>query len=110
MIPTQYVNLTNHEVMVKLSQTAFKSEDGNVYLAMDPIEVSDIIQEVRNRFELFDTYINSLKDYLIAKAKECGDAATQSVRFHTINEIYEDLFQERMPNTNPYILKEERNE
>lgn len=103
MIPTKYVNLTNQEVMDKLSQTAFKSEDGNVYLAMDPIGVSDIIQEVRNRFELFDTYINSLKDYLIAKAKECGDAATQRVRFHTINEIYEDLFQERMPNSNPYM-------
>ena len=103
MIVTQFSQLTNQEVLDRMSQTTFKSEDGNVYLAMDPIGASDIFQEVRNRFELFDTYINSLKDYLIAKAKECGDAATLRVRFHTINEIYEDLFLEKMPNSNPYI-------
>ena len=103
MIPTKLSTLTDQELMDKMTSIVVKLKEHADVLVVEPVDALDIFQEVRNRFELFDTYLNSLKDYLIAKAKECGDAATLRVRFHTINEIYEDLFQEKMPNTNPYI-------
>jgi hypothetical protein len=102
MIPTKFSTLTNQEVMEKLTELTAKRENGRCYFT-DPEEAADTVQEARNRIEIFCSYLNSIKEYLISKAKECGDAATLRVRFHTINEIYEDLFQEKMPNTNPYI-------
>ena len=102
MTPTKYSNLTNQEVMDKLAELTAKRENGRYYFT-NPEEAADTVQEARNRIEIFCSYCNNIKEYIISKAKKCGDAATDRVVFHTLNKVYEDLFQERMPNTNPYI-------
>lgn len=102
MIPTKYSTLTNQEVMHHLAElTAMKENDR--YYFMDPEEASATIQEAGNRIEIFCSYCNNIKEYIISKAEACGDAATDRVVFHTLNKVYEDLFQERMPNSNPYM-------
>ena len=103
MTPTKFSTLANQELMDKLAQIVVKLKDNSTVLDIEPVDASDLLLEARNRIEIFCSYLNSIKEYLISKAEECGDAATARVRFHTINEIYEDLFQEKMPNTNPYI-------
>ena len=45
-----------------------------------------------------------VKQLLIEKTKFLSPSAAQvSIRRCTIEEIYEELFNERMPNSNPYI-------
>lgn len=102
MIPTKYSSLTNQEVMDKLAELTGKRENGRYYFA-DPAEAADTLQEARNRIEVFCSYLNNIKEYLISEASLCGDAAASSIKFHTLNKVYEDLFQERMPNSNPYM-------
>ena len=102
MTPTKYSNLTNQEVMYKLAELTAKRENGRYYFT-DPEEVANTLQEASNRIEVFCSYCNNIKEYLISKADLCGDAATDRVVFQTLNKVYEDLFQEIMPNTNPCI-------
>lgn len=109
MTPTKFSNLTNQEVMYKLAELTAKRENGRYYFT-NPEEAADTVQEARNRIQSFCSILNEMKEYFVSKAYLCGDAATDRVVFHTLNKVYEDLFQERMPNSNPYILKEERNE
>lgn len=103
MIPTKFHELTNQEVIDKLCGFVAKREDGKTIVLAEPSDAYDILQEAKNRIEVFCSYQDGIKAYLIAEAEECGDAAMSRVRFHTINEIYEHLFREKMPNSNPYI-------
>ena len=58
MTPTKFSTISNLELMDKLAELTAKRENGRYYF-MDPEEVADTLQEVRNRIERLEHILNN---------------------------------------------------